>query len=354
MSRFFKHASKKAGLPPGTLVHVGERKVEEVKIRIMDYRETHFEERELATVEELAPFLEKPAVKWIDVIGIHQVDMIQKIGNLFDLHPLVLEDIVHTDQRPKLEDFEDYIFVISKMLTYEEEKNEIVMEQVSLVLGENYIISFQEREGDVFNLVRERIRRGRGRLRKMGCDYLAYALLDAVVDHYFVVLEKLGERIESLEEELTNAPTPETLRIIHYLKRELILLRKLVWPLREVLSGLEREGSQLIQERTTVYLKDLYDHTIQVVDTTETFRDMVSGMLDIYLSSVSNKMNQVMKLLTIIATIFIPLTFIVGIYGMNFEYMPELAWPWGYPFVWVVMLAISLLMVLYFKRKKWL
>jgi magnesium transporter len=265
-----------------------------------------------------------------------------------------MEDILHTDQRPKMEDFEDYIFIVTKMLFFDQEKRELKAEQLSLILGENYVVTFQERVGDVFEPIRERIRKGKGRVRKMQSDYLAYALIDAVVDHYFIVLEKIGETVESLEEELVTNPTPETLQAIHHLKRELIFLRKSVWPLRELISGLERGEASLIQEKTTVFLRDVYDHTIQVIDTVESLRDMVSGMLDVYLSSVSNRMNEVMKVLTIIATIFIPMTFIAGIYGMNFENMPELKWPWGYPLVWCVILAIGIVMLGYFKKKKWL
>jgi len=240
------------------------------------------------------------------------------------------------------------------MLYYDEEKHDITAEQVSIILGSNFVISFQEQEGDVFKFIRERIRNGKGRIRKVGSDYLAYALVDAIVDNYFIILEKLGEKIEEMEEELVTNPTPETLQTIHHLKREMIFLRKSVWPLREVISALERGEPTLIHESTGIYLRDLYDHTIQVIDSIETFRDMVSGMLDIYLSSISNRMNEVMKVLTIIATIFIPLTFIAGIYGMNFQYMPELGWHWGYPAVWFVICAIFIVMLVYFKRKRWM
>jgi magnesium transporter len=251
-----------------------------------------------------------------------------------------------------VEDCGEYVFVVLKMLS--SDRNKITSEQISIVLGPDFVVSFQEREGDVFNPIRERIRIGRGRIRKMGADYLAYALLDSVVDNYFIFLEKLGDKIEFLEEELVTNPTTETLQTIHDLKTEMVFLRKSVWPLREIISGLERGESALIQESTEIYLRDVYDHTIQVIDTVETFRDMVSGMLDIYLSSVSNRMNEVMKVLTIIATIFIPLTLIAGIYGMNFQYMPELGWRWGYPMVWLIMLVIGALMLVYFRRERWL
>jgi magnesium transporter len=355
MPRGIKKRSKKAGLPPGTLVHIGEKKTEKTRITIVDYDETQFEEKEAKTIEECFPFKDTPTTTWINIEGVHDVDIIQKIGEHFDLHPLLLEDIANTEQRPKMEDYGNYIFIVLKMLSHDEKANEIKAEQVSIIFGSNFLISFQEGiKGDVFNPVRERIRDGKGRIRKMKSDYLAYSLVDAIVDSYFLILEKLGEKIEDIEEELVTNPASETLRAIHHLKREMIFLRKSVWPLRELISCLERGESSLIQESTGIYLRDVYDHTIQIIDTIETFRDMLSGMLDIYLSSVSNRMNQVMKVLTIIATIFIPLTFIVGIYGMNFEYMPELKWRWGYFAVLFVMVIIGIGMVIHFGRKKWL
>ncbi len=345
---------KKVGLPPGTPVYVGEKKIDRARIKIIDYDEAQFQEKEAKTVEECFPFKDKPTVTWINIDGIHQIDIIEKIGNHFNIHPLVSEDIVNTGQRPKMEDFVDYIFIVLKMLHYDEMKNETITEQVSLILGSNYIISFQEDEGDVFDPIRERIRSDRGRIRKMGADYLAYSLIDAIVDNYFLVLEKIGEKIEDIEDELVKNPTPEVLQSIHRLKRELIFLRKSVWPLREVISKLERWESPLIDKSIDIYLRDVYDHTIQVIDALETFRDMLSGMLDIYLSSVSNRMNEVMKVLTIIATIFIPLTLIAGIFGMNFRFMPELQWQWSYPLVLLAMLTLGILMIRYFRRKKWI
>lgn len=286
--------------------------------------------------------------------GVHQLENIEKIGKKFKIHPLVLEDIMNTGQRPKMEDFENFLFIVLKMFQYDENETQTKTEQVSLIIGSSYLISFQENEGDVFDLIRERIRTDRGRIRKMGTDYLAYSLIDAIVDNYFTVLEKIGESIEDIEDELINNSTPEILHTIHTLKRELIFLRKSVWPLREVIGRLERWESPLIEKSMAIYLRDVYDHTIQVIDALETFRDMLSGMLDIYLTSVSNRMNEVMKVLTIIATIFIPLTLVTGIYGMNFKYMPELNLPWGYPMVYVVMFTIILVMLVYFRRKKWL
>ncbi len=354
MPRFFKKASKRIGHIPGSLIYTNEKKMEKAKITIIDYDEKNFQEREAERVEESFPFKETPTVTWINIDGIHNVDIIEKIGEHFDLHSLILEDILNTGQRPKYDDLEDYIFVVLKMLYYDEKKQEINSEQVSIVLGSNFVITFQEKEGDVFKSIRERIRNSKGRIRKMGADYLAYALIDAVVDNYFIILEKLGEEIEGLEELLVVNPSTETLQTIHNLKRETIFLRKSVWPLREVIDYLDRRESNLIKETTSIYLRDVYDHTIQIIDTVEAFRDLISGMLDIYLSSISNKMNNIMKVLTIIATIFIPLTFIAGVYGMNFKFMPELEWRWSYPLVWVVMISITVYMIFYFKDKKWL
>jgi len=325
-----------------------------VRITIIDYDESHVEDKEAKRIEECFPFTDKPTVTWININGLHQLDIIEKIGEHFNVHPLVLEDIVNTGQRPKIEDFVDYIFVTLKMLRYSDEEKETKAEQVSLILGSNFVISFQENEGDVFDPIRQRIEADKGRIRKMGADYLAYALMDAIVDNYFTILEKLGDRIEDFEEELVVNPKPETLQAIHHLKREMIFLRKSVWPLREVINRLERWESSLINKSTAIYFRDVYDHTIQVIDSVETFRDMLSGMLDIYLSSISNRMNEVMKVLTIIATIFIPLTFIAGVYGMNFRFMPELEMPIGYPVVLLVMLFIGILMFAYFRKKKWL
>jgi magnesium transporter len=354
MPKLIKKRSRKSGLPPGTLVHIGEKKAEMPKITLIDYDESHFQEREVKKIEECFLFKEKPSVTWINVDGLHQVEVIEKLGECYGLHPLVLEDILNTDQRPKTEDYGEYLYVVLKALELSNKSNEIETEQISLILGPNFVFSFQEREGDTFDPVRDRIRNNKGRIRKMGADYLAYALLDSIVDNYFIILEKLGEKIELVEEKLVTHPTHETLQTIHHLKREMLFLRKGVWPLREVINGLGRGESSLVKEPTRVYLRDVYDHTIQTIDTIETYRDMVSGMLDIYLSSVSNRLNSVMKVLTIIATIFMPLTFLAGIYGMNFKFMPELEWRWGYPLVWLIMAGIGISMLIYFKKRKWL
>ncbi len=360
MGRSIKKGRLKPGLPPGALVHVGERKEGRAKITLIDYDEAGVREKELRNIEESFPFKDLPSVTWINIDGLHETGIIEKIGKHFEVHPLVLEDILTTDQRPKMEDFEKYTFIVLKMIRYDEGKNEITSEQISIILGMNYVISFQELEGDTFDHIRDWIRTGKGRLRRMGSDYLSYALLDSIVDHYFTVLERLGEKIEEMEDVVLGDPTPESLQTIHALKREMTQMRKSVWPLREVVNRLERSESPLIQDSTKPYLRDVYDHTIQVIDTIETYRDLLSGLLDLYLSSISNRMNEVMKVLTIIATIFIPLTFIAGIYGMNFSpsasrwNMPELNWRFGYPAVLFLMLLIGFSMTLYFRRKKWL
>ena len=355
MAKLIKKRSKKAGLPPGTLVHIGEKGVGEPKVTLIDYDEANFEEREVKAAEECFPFKEKPTVTWINVEGVHQVEVVEKLGNCFGLHPLVLEDILNTDQRPKMEVHGDYIYIVLKMLYEGDGNRPIEAEQVSLILGSNFVISFQEgKEGDVFNPGRERLRTGKGLIRKMGPDYLAYSLLDTIVDNYFLILEKLAEKVELLEEELVANPTTKTLQQIQKFKNEMIFVRRAVWPLREVVSGLGRKESPLVKETTEIYLRDVYDHTVQVMETIEVYREMLSGMLDIYLSSVSNRLNSVMKVLTIIATIFMPLTFIAGIYGMNFKYMPELEWHWGYPAVWLVVVIVGVSMLIYFRKRKWL
>lgn len=354
MRRYGKKRSVKSGLPPGTLVHIGEKSTEAVNVTVMDYSEGSFLEKTLESIDECLVFKNKPTVTWINVDAVHQVDIIRKLGDCYGFHPLVLEDILNTNQRPKLEDYGEYLYIVLKML-HSEKGEATIPEQISLIVGANFVFSFQEGiKGDVFDPIRERIRTGKGRIRNMGADYLAYSLIDAIVDNYFVILEDLGERIEDLEEEVATKPSPTTLSGIHHLKREMIFLRKAVWPLREVAGSLERGESPLITAPARVYLRDVYDHTIQVIDIIETYRDMLSGMFDIYLSSISNKLNEVMKFLTVIGTIFMPLTFIVGLYGMNFQNMPELKWEWGYPSVLLLMAGMTIGMVVYFRHRKWL
>ncbi len=336
-------------------MHIGEEITKDVKITVLDYKNEEFQEQKMDSLEACIPFRDKDSVSWIDIEGIHQPATLEGLGKCYGFHPLVLEDIMATDQRPKMEDFGDYLFIVLKMIKYSGNNGGLDIEQVSLILGKNYLISFQEgKEGDVFNPVRERIRTSKGRIRNMGADYLAYALMDAVVDNYYLVLEKLGEEIESIEERLMADPVPETLRVIHGLKRDMIFLRKSVWPLREVVSVLERRESLLIAESTAIYLKDVYDHTIQVIDTVETYRDMLAGMLDIYLTSINNRLNSVMKVLTVIATIFMPLSFFASVYGMNFKFIPGLEWEWSFTVFNGAMGLIVIGMMLIFRKKKWL
>ncbi len=344
--------SKKTGLPPGTLVHIGEKKPDKVAITAFNYAGTRCDERQDLSPDVLAPSTDE-SVTWVDIGGVHRMDILESFGKQFQLHPLLLEDIANTDQRPKLDDYENRLFLVMKMLSVTD-RHEIVVEQVSLVLGPNFVLSFQENGADVFTSVRDRLRGGKGRLRQTGADYLLYALIDAIVDQYFEVLEALSEKIEALQDLVVSDPKPETLHKIHNLKRQLLFLRRAVWPLREAANSLSRSECPLLQESTKIFFRDVYDHVIQIVDTIETLREMVSTSLDIYLSSISYRLNTVMKVLTIITTIFMPLTFIVGIYGMNFEHMPELKWEWGYPLVLGLMVTIVIAMLGFFKGKKWI
>ena len=354
MPKFVKKISQKAGASPGTLIHIGDRRMDTVGITVTDYDVGSLEERKMAAVEDTFSFKDTATQTWINIDGIHDMEVIRKIGDHFRIHPLTLEDIVNTGQRPKWEDFGDYVYFVLKMLHYDAGKEVIRSEQISLILGPNHLISFQEAEGDVFAAVRERIRKAKGHIRARGCDYLAYALIDAIVDSYFVILEKIGENIEKVEEALLDQPDSEILQIIHGMKRELIYMRKQVWPLRELVNRTVKGDCELIQDTSVLFFNDVYDHTIQVIDTIESYRDVLSGMLDLYLSTLSNRMNEVMKVLTIIATIFIPVTFVAGIYGMNFKYMPELEWRWGYAMAWGIMALVIAAMLVFFKRKRWI
>ncbi len=354
MINLLKGRKHKAGLPAGALIHVGEKKSEDVQLSLIHYGPDFYREETIASLKESVPFLEKPGITWINVCGLHNTAVIEEAGNIFGIHSLILEDILNTGHRPKIEDFDDYIFTVVKVVDFDKEKGEIRIGQYSVILGGNFIITFQEEAGNSFDIIRNRIRSDIGHIRKMGTDYLHYSLMDVLVDQYFLLLEEIGERIEDIEEELALYPEKETLVAIHRLRREMIYLRRSAWPLREILGFLQRTASPLISEETAPYLRDVYDHTVQVMETIEIFRDMISNMLEIYLSSMSNRMNEVMKVLTIIATIFIPLTFIAGVYGMNFKVMPELNWPFGYPLVMGIMFLIGLGMVVYFIKKKWL
>ena len=339
------------GTSPGTLRAPETPAAGPVKVTLIDYGPDSFEEKQISDIEQCFPYRDKPTVTWINIEGLHDIDLITKLGKNFGFHPLTLEDVLNCGQRPKLEDYGDYHFMVMKSLYMKDEELEI--EQISFFLSGTYVITLQEVPGDSFEAVRERIRHGKGQIRKMGPDYLLYALMDALVDEFFPVLEAYGERVEELEDEVIDKPTPEILNEIHRIKRELLLVRRTAWPEREVINALQREEAHLIRPETRVFLRDCYDHTIQVIDMVETYRDLASGLLEVYLSSASNRLNEVMKVLTIISTIFIPLNFIAGLYGMNFHRMPELDWRFGYPMALGIMAVVGISLVLYFRRKGW-
>ncbi len=344
--------SKDIGAPPGTLHYTGEERGGRVRITLIEFNEKEFFEQEFFDLSDCLTHVKENMVVWINVEGVHHTSLIEKIGQLFNIHPLTLEDIVHIDQRPKFEDYDHYLVTIIKMIKYE---TEMRGEQLSLVLLKNTVISFQEPQGgDAFDIIRNRLRQSKGRVRKLGADYLFYALLDAVVDWYFNAIEKIGDKVETLEEEIINQPRKESLVELYNIKREVIYLRKQVWPLRDMINNLLRSESEFITPNTQLFFRDLLDHSTRIIDTVETHRDLLSSMMDIYLSNNSNKMNEVMKVLTIMSSVFIPVTFIAGVYGMNFTYMPELKSPYGYAGVWVVMLSVMGGLLYYFKKKKWI
>lgn len=351
MLKFEKGRSKKSGLAPGTPILIGKSLTKEPTIEIIEYSESEFIRLKNADITKIRKPLEKDRRIWINVNGI-EINTLQKIGEIFNIHPLVIEDIVNTDQRPKCEEYDENIYTVLKMINICED--EIEFEQLSIVFGKNYVITIQEQEGDIYEPIRMRIQLSKGEIRKSESDYLAYALIDSTVDHYFKFLEEIGEEIEELEEEIVGSPKMSTMRKVHSLKLELIMLRRVIWPLREAIGALQRSENKLIGKKTKIYLRDVYDHVIYTIDQIETYRDIVSGMLDIYLSSLSNKINEVMKVLTVITTIFMPLSFIAGIYGMNFENMPELKSEFGYPLVLIFMAIIGISMFLYFRNKKWI
>ncbi len=353
MTRYVSRRRKKHGLPPGSLVVTGEATERPVSLNVFDYDAERLDER-VATLEAVLPLRDTEAVSWINVDGLHDLELVRQLGEHFGLHPLLLEDIVTLGQRPKMEEYDDYLFFVVKMHTVDEATRHLRSEQVSIVLGPSWVLSFQETSGDVLDPVRHRLRSGSGRIRHRGADYLAYALLDVIVDHYFLVLEELGEVIEELEDSVPQQYSDGLHHRINVLRRELILLRRTAWPLRELLSLLDRSESRLLHPETRPYFRDVYDHAVQVLDIVESLRDVLGGLMDLYMSSLSNRMNEIMKFLTVIGTVFIPLTFIVGVYGMNFDHMPELHWRLGYPGVWVLMLALAAALAWFFRRKRWL
>lgn len=345
--------TKKTGLPPGRMVYIGDKQNGPVKISVFDYDANAIEEKELSGAAECEAFKAKHKNTWINVDGLHDVALIECLGKIYNIHPLVMEDIVNTQQRPKVEGYGDYLYIVLKMLEYDYNDGEVITEQMSFILGEDYVISFQEIPGDTFDSVRTRLRNPQSKFRQYGPDYLLYALMDRIVDDYFIVMEKLGEELDEFEDMTYQNPNMEIAERLNMLRRNSIFVRKSVWPLREMVNHMANDDYKQISTRTRTYLRDLYDHTVQVLDTVETYRDIQSGIKDVYQSNLNLRMNEVMKVLTIISTIFIPLNFIAGVYGMNFAYIPELSNPYGYFIIMGFMIGVAILMLIWFKLKKW-
>lgn len=348
------HKSSKGhniGAFPGELYYSGDVTNHDVKITLIQFNEDEFFEKEYYDVKAMHNDVQSHLVKWINVDGIHRLEVVEEIGELYGIHPLTQEDIVHVESRPKFEEYSRYVVAILQMLYYE---NSVQSEHLGIVLFHDTVISFQEpKGGDAFEIIRSRLRECKGRVRKMGADYLAYILIDAVVDHYFSVIEQLGEKIEALDDEILDNPGKDVMRDIHELKREVMLARKLIWPAREMIMNMMRSDTELISETYSIYLRDVHDHINRVNETIEQYRETLNSIMEVHLSNNANRMNEVMKILTIISAIFIPVTFVAGVYGMNFKYMPEIESPYGY---WVTVISMILLMVgmgIYFKRKKW-
>lgn len=346
--------SDKAGMPPGTLVHVGDTHGAESSISVIDYSKENIEERSILSIDEILPYLDSNTVTWLNIEGLNNIEPIESVGRILNIHPLVLEDILNTHQRPKFEEHDDYLYIVLKRLSVENQALSIGYEQISILVLNNLVVTFKEKKDEFFAPLKQRLRNSSGRFRTMGTDYLTYAILDTIVDQMFFILDSIDESIETTEEKLLTNPASEALTNIQQIKRELVYIRKSFSPMRELLAEILRSDTTLVHEKTRIYFRDVYDHVLRITETVESHKDMLSGLLDIYMSSVSNKMNEVMKVLTVFASIFIPLTFIAGIYGMNFEYMPELKWKWAYPTLWVSFISIPVVLIIYFKRKKWL
>ena len=354
MADSLTNTSGKAGMPPGTLVHVGHTHETESSVSIIDYSREKIEERAVESTAEILPYLDSDTVTWVNIEGLENIETIESVGAILNIHPLVLEDILNTHQRPKFEEYDDYLFIVMKSLSVENQMVSIGYEQISVLVLNNLVVTFKEKKDDIFTPLKHRLKNSNGRIRNMGSDYLAYTILDTIIDQLFIILDSIDEAIEATDEDLLVNPTTDSLVRIQQIKRELIDVRKSVSPLRELLAELLRSDTTLIHEKTSIYFRDVYDHVLRITETIESYRDILSGLLDIYMSSISNRMNEVMKVLTVFASIFIPLTFIAGIYGMNFEYMPELKFKWAYPVLWILFISIPVVLIIYFKRKKWL
>ena len=350
-----KKKRPKTGLAPGSIIYTGKIHAENVLIEVIDYTDGKIHEVNVLHPEELINYSHNKTVTWINIQGLHDTELITKIGEMLDIHPLTLEDVVDTGQRPKMEIYDDYLYLTLKMINYNQELKKVDIEQAGIIVHANYVICFQERPGDIFDSVRKRLRDGKGRARKRGADYLAYMLLDLIIDYYYETLDEIWNRIEYLDDQVVRRPERIELKDIQQLKRDLLQLRRYIYPVKDALQGLENKESEVFTESTLVYLRDTSDHVKQVVDNIDTYRETLSNIMDIYLSQLSIKMNEVMKVLTIIATIFIPLTFIAGVYGMNFEHMPELSWEFAYPQGFYIIIGVTtLLMIIYIKTKRWL
>ncbi len=354
MIKRVKKRSKKVGLPPGTLLFTGEKKVEIEKIKVIDFNEEQLEINEYKELKRDLFNKDESIVRWINLDGLSSVDLVENLGKQFHIHPLILEDIMNPEQRPKIEVLKNYLFIVLKMLYLNEETELIQSEQISLIIGSTYIITFREQESKIFDPIIKRLETSRGLIRTEKSDYLGYAILDVILDNYFVIQEKIDEELDLIEEELLENPSSELLGKIRHLEREVITLRRIIRPLREVINSFQREENSIIHDTTRLYLRDLYDHIIQTIDTFENFRDIITTLRESYLSRINQRMNEVINLLTIITSIFIPLSFLAGFYGMNFIYMPEVRQPLAYPIVIMVMISIAVLMLLYFKKKKWI
>jgi len=354
MPESLSYSSEKSGLPPGSLVHVGEVHTHEHKISVINYNKSTLKKHTIKSIEELLPYKTTDTITWVIVDGLKDVSIIDAIGQHFGIHVLVLEDILNTHQRPKFEEFDGYLYIVIKAISLGNEDFNVEYEQISLLILNNFVFTFMEKPDALFDPILSRLDNDKSQIRNLGADYLAYIIMDTVVDEYFALQDAFDELIESVEDKLLSDPSTQTLSIIQKIKRELIFLRRTVSPLRELLAAIQRSESPLLNEKTRRYFGDIYDHAIRIIEAIESYRDLIAGMLDIYLSSVSNKMNETMKVLTVFASIFIPLTFIAGVYGMNFEYMPELKWRWGYPALWFIFIGVSVFLLRFFKKKKWL
>ena len=344
----------KIGLAPGALIHLGERKTEQLAISLMEYGESEITEHQFTALPDSQAYEPRLPVLWLNVHGLHEPEVMAEIGRRFKLHPLVLEDILNTNQRPKVDDYGDYLFLVARFFEIDPETREIGSDQVSLILGSNFVLTFQERPSGRFDPVRERLRQNRGQIRRLGADYLAYSLLDAIVDRYFTILEDIGERTEELEDVMLEHPQPGALHMVHQLKRETLVMRRSIWPLREVINNLTRADERFFHPETRPYLRDVYDHTVHAIESLEASRDMISGMLDIYLSAASNRVNVEVRALTVVAIIFMPATLISGVFGMNFKSMPVLDWPMGFPLAIGLMAAVAATLGIIFWRRRWL